>query len=308
MNMNLILITTRPNGSPVRRSLHAAHHFVLLGLGGLVLLAGVAAGGYALGQWQGTSGTVASWHLRLAEQQERLAEVRQSAQAEVNAMTARLAELQSRVTRLDALGRKLVNASNLDAAEFDFDTAPGMGGLLHEAGDGAYRMGELESDVASLEATIEDRERQLAVLQDVLMDRELAAKSTPAGEPIGKGWMSSSYGYRKDPFTGKRAWHDGVDFAGRMGSPIKAVGAGVVSFAGERWGYGLLVEVTHGNGYVTRYGHNSKITVREGDIVRRGDKIAEMGSSGRSTGPHVHLEVLRNGESVNPWKYVQAER
>ncbi len=120
--------------------------------------------------------------------------------------------------------------------------------------------------------------------------------------------MSSSYGYREDPFTGERAWHGGVDFAGREGSPISAVGAGVVTYAGERWGYGNLVEVTHGDGYVTRYGHNSRILVEEGEVVRRGDQVAEMGSTGRSTGPHVHLEVLKDGESVNPWKYVQAER
>ena len=306
--MNLILVTTHPNGSLVRRSLHAAHHFVLLGIAAAVVLGAVGAGGYFLGSWQGTSDYVASWQVRLAEQQEELAEVRRNAQAEVDALTARLAELQSRVTRLDALGRKLINVSNLDAEEFEFDSSPGMGGLLHEAEDGDYEMKELESSIEALGQRIRERERQLAVLQDVIMDRRLAAKTTPAGEPIIKGWMSSSYGYREDPFTGKRAWHDGVDFAGRMGSDILAVAGGVVSYAGKRWGYGRLVEITHGDGYVTRYGHNSEITVEEGDIVRRGDKIAEMGSSGRSTGPHVHLEVLRNGESVNPWKYVQAER
>ncbi|MDZ7749335.1 MAG: peptidoglycan DD-metalloendopeptidase family protein [Halofilum sp. (in: g-proteobacteria)] len=307
--MNLILITTSAGGSPVRRSLHATHQFVVVGLACAVLLGGIAAGGYYVGRWQGTTGNAAFYQERLAKKEQELAAVRREAQAEVNALTARLAELQSRVTRLDALGRKLVSASNLDADEFDFDATPGMGGLLHEADDdSALRASELSEAIAALGERISDRERQLSVLQDVLMDRELAAKTTPAGEPIGKGWMSSSYGYRKDPFTGKRAWHDGVDFAGREGSPIMAVAGGVVSYAGKRWGYGRLVEITHGNGYVTRYGHNSKITVEEGQIVRRGDKIAEMGSSGRSTGPHVHLEVLKNGEAVNPWKYVQAEK
>lgn len=306
--MNLILITTSAGGSPVRRSLHAAHHFVILGVGCALLLGGIAAGGYYVGRWQGTSGNAAAYQARLAEKEEEVAQVRQEAQAEVNALTARLAELQSRVTRLDALGRKLINVSNLDAEEFDFDTTPGMGGLMHEVEESELAMSDLSEAIGALDTRIDNRERQLSVLEDVLMDRELAAKTTPAGEPIGKGWMSSSYGYRQDPFTGKRAWHDGVDFAGRLGSDILAVAGGVVSYAGKRWGYGRLVEITHGNGYVTRYGHNSKITVEEGQIVRRGDKVAEMGSSGRSTGPHVHLEVLKNGESVNPWKYVQAEK
>lgn len=305
--MNIILISRSATGS-VRRSLHATHHFIVLGVVGALILAGVGTAGYWVGRWHFQSEYMVSWEQRLAEQQESLDEVRRNARAEVDALTARLAELQGRVTRIDALGRKLINVSNIDASEFDFDSPPGMGGPGSAVPGRSYEIEELSEAIESLDERLEDRERQLAVLEDVIMERERTAATTPAGEPIGKGWMSSAYGWRQDPITGKRAWHDGVDFAGRLGSPVLAVAGGVVTFAGERWGYGTMVEVTHGNGYVTRYAHALEVTVEEGQVVRRGDQVAEMGTTGRSTGPHVHLEVLKNGESVNPWKYVQAER
>lgn len=307
---NLIFISHRDGVRSVRRSLHAPRHFVGLGLLATLVLGAVGAGGY----WAGRA-TVEQdngWRLQLADEQDRIAADRERTEsAQVEALTQRIARLQSRLTRLDALGRKLVAVSGIDADEFDFSADPGLGGPLASAsaGDGyAFGASDLAGLVERVQGRVTDRGRQLSVLDEVLAERRLDAASTPAGEPIGEGWLSSHYGYREDPFSGERAWHDGVDFAGRKGSPVKAVGAGVVTYAGKRWGYGRLVEVTHGDGYVTRYGHNSKIVVAEGQIVRRGDKIAEMGSSGRSTGPHVHLEVHRNGESVNPWEYVQAER
>lgn len=307
---NLIFIRHDAGGRSVRRSLHAPRHFIALGTVAALMLGTAGTAGYFAGRTiAGTAdtGAPAEWQARLAEQQEQLAAVRQQASSEVNAMTRRLALLKSHVTRLDALGRKLIDVSNIDADEFDFGSAPGVGGPELATG-GGLDAAELEDEVASLAQVLEDRERQLSVLDDVLAERRLDAASTPAGEPIVKGWMSSAYGYREDPFNGERAWHGGVDFAGREGSPINAVGAGVVTYAGERWGYGNLVEVTHGDGYVTRYGHNARILVKEGEVVRRGDQVAEMGSTGRSTGPHVHLEVLKDGETVNPWKYVKAER
>lgn len=305
---NLILISHRDGVHSVRRSLHAPRHFILLGMLAALVVGSVAAGGY----WAGRAMVERneSWRVDLARQQTRLAEDRdKSESAELQALTQRVARLQSRITRLDALGDKLVSVSGVDADEFDFDRPVGLGGPFSPADEGdPAGAAKVEDALDRLETRVDDRARQLAVLDDVLAERRLRAASTPTGEPIGEGWMSSPYGYREDPFSGQRAWHDGVDFAGREDSPIKAVGAGVVTYAGERWGYGKLVEITHGDGYVTRYGHNSKVVVEEGDIVRRGDKIAEMGSTGRSTGPHVHLEVQKDGESVNPWQYVQAKR
>jgi murein DD-endopeptidase MepM/ murein hydrolase activator NlpD len=304
---NLIFIRHDAGGRSIRRSLHAPRHFVALGTLAVLALGGAATGGYFAGRTTADTGSSSGLQARLAEREAELAAVRQQASSEVKAMTRRLAHLKSHVTRLDALGRKLIDVSNIDAEEFDFDTAPGMGGPESLAGT-RIDAAELEGEVASLARVLDDRERQLSVLDDVLAERRLDAASTPAGEPIVEGWMSSSFGYREDPFTGERAWHGGVDFAGREGSPVNAVGAGVVTYAGERWGYGNLVEITHGDGYVTRYGHNARILVREGEVVRRGDQVAEMGSTGRSTGPHVHLEVIKDGEPINPWKYVQAKR
>lgn len=307
--MNIIVLT-HGQGRTRRRSIHTNAQFTLLTLVLLALLGAVGGAGFLLGQRYQDQGYVTSWQARLTEQQEAVERIRRDSQAEVDALTARLAELQSRVTRLDALGRKLIDVSRIDAEEFDFDSAPGLGGPApaNEEGSEGYRMTEVSDAIERLARRLEARERQLVVLEEVLADREFQAATTPAGRPITKGWLSSSFGFREDPFSGKRAWHAGIDFAGAEGSPVVAVASGVVTHAGKRWGYGRLVEITHGNGYVTRYGHNAEILVEEGKIVRRGDQIATMGSSGRSTGPHVHLEVLQNGKAINPWKFVQAER
>ena len=140
----------------------------------------------------------------------------------------------------------------------------------------------------------------------MMMNRNLQAEVMPAGRPVTHGWLSSYFGMRTDPFTGHRAFHTGLDFAGKLGSDVVAVAAGVVTYAGKRSGYGNLVEINHGNGYSTRYGHNSKILVNVGQTIKKGQVIAKMGSTGRSTGPHVHFEVLINGHAVNPKKYIQA--
>jgi murein DD-endopeptidase MepM/ murein hydrolase activator NlpD len=160
------------------------------------------------------------------------------------------------------------------------------------------------SVIASLDKQLSSREEQLAVLEEVIMNRQLRSKSKPRGRPITKGWTSSYFGKRADPFTGKIAMHKGMDFAGKEGSNIVAVANGVVTWAGDRYGYGNLVEINHGNGYTTRYGHNAKLLVKAGDSVEKGQVISKMGSTGRSTGPHVHFEVLKNDRQINPAKFV----
>lgn len=307
--MNIILLR-HAQGRTRRHSIHSTGHFLLLGFLLLTLSAAIAAAGYKLAQWRQSSDYVASWQNRLAEQQKEVEQIRHNARDEVDALTARLAELQSRITRLDALGRKLIDVSRIDAEEFDFDSTPGVGGPEPAEDDSreSYRVTDVSEAIDRLERRLKNREHQLVVLEEVLAGREFNAVTTPTGRPIQKGWLSSPFGYREDPFTGKRAWHAGIDFAGKAGSNVIAVAGGVVTHAGKRWGYGHLVEITHGNGYVTRYAHNSEMLVEEGQVVRPGDAIAKMGSSGRSTGPHVHFEVLKDGEAVNPWEFVQAER
>jgi murein DD-endopeptidase MepM/ murein hydrolase activator NlpD len=139
----------------------------------------------------------------------------------------------------------------------------------------------------------------------LLLDRFLRESSVPSAFPVRSGWVSSGYGARTDPFNGTTAWHNGIDIAGRLGTEVLSVAAGVVSNIEDQEGLGHLVEVTHDGGFLTRYGHNQEVLVAVGDLVEKGEPIALMGSSGRSTGPHVHLEVFKNGRSVDPASYIQ---
>jgi murein DD-endopeptidase MepM/ murein hydrolase activator NlpD len=159
--------------------------------------------------------------------------------------------------------------------------------------------------LSQLEARVQLRDSQLSALENVILAKELKQQIHPEGRPVNQGFISSYFGERQDPFTGHEAYHKGIDFAGTAGENVVAVAAGVVTWAGERSGYGTLVEINHGDGYVTRYAHNERVLVNVGDTVKRGEAIALMGSTGRSTGPHVHFEVLRNGRQVNPLSFTK---
>ena len=163
---------------------------------------------------------------------------------------------------------------------------------------------DLSSMISSLEQRVDLRDSQLAALENVILARELKAQIHPEGRPVTGGFISSYFGEREDPFSGHEAYHKGVDFAGSAGSNVMAVAAGIVTWAGQRTGYGNLVEINHGDGYVTRYAHNEKTLVAVGQAVKRGEAVALMGSTGRSTGPHVHFEVLRNGRQVDPLSFI----
>jgi murein DD-endopeptidase MepM/ murein hydrolase activator NlpD len=231
-------------------------------------------------------------------------EARMSAQSDLDALAAHIGQMQANVTRLNALGQRLVAVAKLDSDEFDFEHKPAYGGP-HEPDSGATM--HLDTVLTELNDQLQSREQQLSLLEDVIMRSELMKEARPAGRPIGKGWISSYYGKRTDPFSGKIEMHKGMDFAGKKGSDIKAVASGVVTWSGERYGYGNLVEINHGNGYVTRYGHNDAILVKVGDAVERGQTISKMGSTGRSTGPHVHFEVLLNDRQIDPIRFVQSK-
>jgi len=228
----------------------------------------------------------------------------------INALAARLGTLQAHVIRLDAVGRRLVDLAGLDNGEFNFNNPPPQGGpeSVSVFDQPTIKLPGLLQSVDALDKRLEDRGQQFNVLESFFMNRNLLNAVLPAGRPVQDGWVSSFFGFRADPFTGRRAHHDGVDIAGKKGDPIEVVASGIVSFSGERSGYGNLVEVNHGNGYVTRYGHNAINLVKEGDKVDKGQIVAMMGSTGRSTGPHVHFEVWRDGKVVNPIKYLSDVR
>ena len=245
------------------------------------------------------------------QERQMLQEAELVAQSKVDALALRIGRMQSHLLRLDALGERLVEVGNLDKGEFSFAESPAMGGpesVESNADETASALPGLLQELEQLQEKIRNREQQLSLMEDLIMNSNLQETLHPAGMPIAKGWISSYYGMRNDPFTGKRAMHKGMDFAGKEGSAVVAVAAGVVTWAEERDGYGCLIEINHGKGYVTRYGHNKELLVEVGDRVKQGQVIGKMGSSGRSTGPHVHFEVLKDGKTVNPAKYVNIKR
>ena len=240
------------------------------------------------------------------ERAEALADMAVEAERRLESMTLLLAELQSRVTRLDAVGMNLTQSAGLEPGEFNFDMAPALGGpLMTSQEDARELIPALEGELFALSTALDDREVQLDILSELIQGEQVKSDATPSGRPILSGWLSSRYGTRIDPFSGGKAWHEGVDFAGKAGSNIVAVASGVVSWSGERYGYGKMVEVAHGDGVITRYAHNQENLVKVGDMVRRGDVVALMGNSGRSTGPHVHFEVHKNGRPVDPASYLR---
>jgi murein DD-endopeptidase MepM/ murein hydrolase activator NlpD len=248
------------------------------------------------------------WLLALNEQKQDLAQLRDKAQNHLNALAVRMGQMQAQMLRVEALGQRVAQKAKLGESEFDFDQLPAQGGPADTADTEPLSSLDFMKALDELALQIDDRQRQLEVLEQVISQRELKQAVSPAGRPIGEGWLSSYYGKRTDPFSGRQEMHKGMDFAGKMGSDVLATAAGVVTWAGKRYGYGQLVEVNHGNGLVTRYGHAQEILVTVGDRVEAGQRVALMGSSGRSTGPHVHYEVLKNGKQVNPTKYVRASR
>ena len=239
-----------------------------------------------------------------SKEQQLLAETKLKTEQHLQALTLRMAELQARLVRLDALGERITSVAKLDKGEFDFSQQPAMGGPQSADLGKVYQNPDFVDAIHSLEQRIDNREQQLEILETLMANRKIEDEVFLAGRPIKKGWMSSHFGLRTDPFTGRKAMHEGVDFAGKLGSEIIAVGSGVVTWSGERYGYGRLVEINHGNGFMTRYAHNMENKVEVGDIVKKGQTISLMGSSGRSTGPHVHFEVYKHGRPVDPATYI----
>jgi len=248
--------------------------------------------------------TIDNWYSEIQTQTEELEAAKQSSQQQINALAARLGMLQAHVRRLDAAGERILEISGIDAKEFNFSSSPAVGGPEKLSETFSPSSKSLVQSFEKVDLLLQSREQQLKVLESLLMDKHMGLERYISGRPITKGWLSSFYGERNDPFTGKPAWHAGVDFAGSEDDDVIATAAGVVSWVGKRSGYGLLVEINHGDGLVTRYGHNKEALVKKGDVVAKGQAISKMGSTGRSTGPHVHYEVIKNGRPTNPTPYI----
>ncbi|MCF6224715.1 MAG: M23 family metallopeptidase [Xanthomonadales bacterium] len=240
---------------------------------------------------------------QLAEQQQTFSELKASTQAQVNGMSARLASLQAGATRMNALGQRLVEQGKLDSEEFNFTHEAPVGGPESLALVSSS-MGSLNLDIDKFSTQLQNQQLKFHSLESLLMGRELDRETTPKGWPVSKGWISSAYGTRTDPFTGKQARHSGVDFVGKRGADVLAVADGVIVWAAKRGGYGKSIDIDHGNGYLTRYAHNDELLVSVGSEVKAGSVIGKLGSTGRASAPHVHFEVHKDGRSVNPWKFL----
>ena len=224
---------------------------------------------------------------------------------QLTALTMKLAELQSHVLRLNALGERLADNANIPEQEFNFNQLPSSGGPSTASSELSRKsLAQLIQEISTLENSLDHEENQLNMLESLTLGHHIENTRYLSGRPITKGWLSSYYGIRKDPFSGRAAMHKGVDFAGKEGGAIIATASGVVSWADDRHGYGNLIEINHGDGLKTRYGHNKELLVNAGDVVSKGQVIAIMGSTGRSTGPHVHYEILHNDKQINPLKFV----
>ncbi|MCE7031193.1 M23 family metallopeptidase [Lysobacter sp. GX 14042] len=257
-------------------------------------------GGLTLGLGVGIAGNL-GMHSQLQAQKAEVAVTQQQAQREINALAARLGELQAEANRLNALGERLTRIGQLQDGEFDFDKPVGVGGDDGQVEDMPRE--ELDNELGALDAQFSAAGSQLSVLESLLFNRQLDMASVPAGEPI-DSYITSHYGYRADPFRGGRKFHAGIDFKASVGDPVQAVADGVVSFSGVRSGYGNTIEIDHGNGYMTRYAHNSRLVRKVGEPIRAGQQVARAGSTGRSTGAHVHFEVWQDGRAVNPRQFL----
>ena len=247
---------------------------------------------------------VGLWHERLGAQRATLDQLSSQAQLELLQVGQQLAGMEARLLRMEALGQRVSEMAQLDSGEFRFGEPAALGGPAPPAQPSALIPTDYMAKLRQLAASLKTREQELNVLEALLARRRFLEQVAPSGWPVESGWISSGYGRRVDPFSGRPAWHAGVDFAGRAGSNVIAVAGGVVTFAGSQDGYGLLVEVHHGENLATRYAHAERLHVKVGDVVKKGQTIAEMGNTGRSTGHHVHFEVLRDGQQINPDRHL----
>ncbi len=285
----------------------------MAGVAAVVAVAFVMTIGFAGGHWYSSAtgsgvstSELSGLNAQLDVQRETIDAIRQGNEDTLDALAVRIAQMNARMIRLDAVGRRLTEMADIGDSEFNFDSEPALGGPEEPMAAGSkVPVSEVLEAMTSLGYQLDNREAQLAVLESVIMNQNLSERVYPQGRPVKSGWLSSYFGKRTDPFTGKPANHTGIDFAGKLGDEIIAVADGVVTWSGDRYGYGIMVEINHGNGYATRYAHNSENLVAVGDEVKKGQVVGLMGETGRATGPNLHFEVVHNGRRVNPVKFIR---
>lgn len=308
-NMNIIIVA-KPHGTPramdlgcwkMRAKLFAIAALCVLCFGG----AGFAAALLFANPRDQALREINALQARIATQGQTLSQLEATSQRSMNALAVQLGALQARALRLDALGQRLAQVGKLDSTEFDFSADPGLGGAEDANSLPQPLNADLATHIASLRGQFQDEQTRLNVLEQLLLDRRVDNELLPKGYPVADGYIGSGFGTRTDPISGGIEHHMGIDFDAPMGTAIHAVADGVVTYVGQRTGYGNVVEIDHGNGYMTRYAHNNKNVVTVGERVRAGQTVAKVGATGRATGPHCHFEVWLNGRAVNPIAYVK---
>lgn len=232
-------------------------------------------------------------------------QAKHQSEGQIAALTSKIAELQARLVRLDAVGERLTKVAKLDKGEFNFSQPPGMGGPVQTPNMGESGSARVGVEISQLSQTVQNREQQFRTLDSILLTSSYETSALFDSLPVENGFMSSTFGYRSDPFNGKAEFHSGMDFTAPVGTEITAVAPGVVTMSVTTNDYGNLVEINHGSSFQTRYAHNKINLVKVGDVVKKGQVIALVGSTGRSTAPHVHFEVYKNGRVVDPAAYLK---
>lgn len=269
-----------------------------------VLMLGLGVGYLAFNQKPEPNSNIKNIQLLVNQKENDIQLFKSDVMRELDALALQIGGLYAQSMRINALGDRLTEVVQLESSEFNFSSEPGIGGADLELTNQENTPQDIFNSLYSIQAGFQQQEQQLVLLTDLLNEQDLDKQIKPSGKPIRKGYISSSYGGRTDPFTGKQAFHSGIDFSGKHGAIIQAMAEGVVIWAGKRGNYGRLVEIDHGSGYVTRYAHLSEVKVSVGDKIEKAQELGIMGKSGRATSEHLHFEVLKKGHKVNPWPFL----
>ena len=302
--MNVMILFSRSIGKARHLNLSHPVTLSLVTVAALAILVTIFALGLQIGERSMARMTLLNPGAAMRAQQAEVAALKSQLQDRVDALAMRLGVMNAHVIRLNALGKRLTEMAHINSREFNFDEDPPQGGSDSDGVGHGARVPDLTLMIDDLGRRIDSRSGQFAALENVILGRQLSLEIKPSGRPVREGYISSYFGERMDPFNGEDAFHKGVDFASDAGADVLSVASGIVTWSGPREGYGNLVEINHGNGYITRYGHAARTLVTVGDEVERGQAVAVVGSTGRSTGPHLHFEVLKDGRQIDPMAFV----
>ena len=303
--MNIILVSGKLSKA---RTLTLSAPHLMFGAAGMLVLVLAAAFGlqYFMLRYASSINSPLLNNLIVSAQQEQNEKMQSYLRENLNAMATKLGQMQAQLLRLDTLGERLVKVAGFKPQDFMFDQLPGRGGAVSTTLPSYdLSLGEVSRQVDQLTRQMDDRTEKLGILDSVMIVDSAKKKLTPSVLPVEGGWYSSNFGWRIDPFTGMRAFHEGMDFMAEVGTPAYAAAGGMVVYSDFHPQYGNMIEIDHGNGLITRYAHLSRRMVKVGDVVLSGGRIGSVGSTGRATGPHLHFEVRQNGSPLNPMRFLR---